>query len=89
MSKLDRIAEMGSRLGVLLGESDASKLTESRERIVRDKAYTLVYNAIRKIRKCGKYVCRNEPERLKGYISQYMKRHRRGRSAPETTAEAS
>lgn len=39
---------------------------------MRDKASTFLATAVRKIRKCGKYVCRKDPERLKGYTSEYI-----------------
>jgi len=85
--KITEIAELGSKLGTLLGASDAAILADCKERIVRDKAFTYLKDAIDKIRLCGKHVCRINEERYKGYISQYAKTlNRRYRtSTPETT----
>jgi hypothetical protein len=74
MSKLDEIAELGVSLGKLLGASDVEKLSNSAEKIIRDKAYTFLVEAVEKIRRCGKYVCDGKPERYKGYISQYTRK---------------
>lgn len=72
MQKAERAARLADRLARLLGEADADRLGDAEEKKIRDKAYTLLATAVRKIRKCGKYVCRHEPERLKGYTSEYI-----------------
>ncbi|MBD3315238.1 MAG: hypothetical protein GF344_05590 [Chitinivibrionales bacterium] len=86
MDKLGELAQMGDRLAGALGGSDVGKLKKSEEKAVRDRAYTLLDNALRKVRKCGRYVCRDDEERLKGYIDSYSRaayRRRRSREQQE------
>jgi hypothetical protein len=71
VTKLDTIASLGKRLAELLGASSNELLKNSNERILRDKAYTLLKKSVDLIRRCGKYVVRNDEIRLKGYISRY------------------
>lgn len=53
---------------------------------MRDKAFIYLKNAINQIRVCGKFVCRPNPERLKGYISEYIKaKNRQNRTVKDTT----
>ena len=72
MEEVEQAAHLADRLARLLGEADAERLEDAEEKKIRDKAYTFLATAVRKIRKCGKYVCRHEPERLKGYTSEYI-----------------
>ena len=72
MKIIDKAAQLADRLARILGEADSDRLENSEERKVRDKAYTYLDTALRKIRKCGKFVNRDEPERLKGYASEYI-----------------
>jgi hypothetical protein len=72
MQIAEQAAQLADRLARLLGEADADRLEDAEEKKIRDKAYTYLSTAVRKIRKCGKYVCRHEPERLKGYTSEYI-----------------
>lgn len=64
------------------------KLLECKERVMRDKAYTYLKNSIDKVRVCRKYVCGSNPERLKGYFSEFIRsknRQRRNAKQPEVT----
>ena len=72
MEIAEQAANLADRLARLLGEADADRLEDAEEKKIRNKAYTYLSTAVRKIRKCGKYVCRHEPERLKGYTSEYI-----------------
>ncbi len=84
MAIVDEAAELADQMARLLGEADADRLKDSPERDIRDRAYTYLDQAVRKIRKCGKYVNRKDPERLKGYMSDYIKsRNRRSRKSAE------
>lgn len=72
MEIIEKAEQLADRLARILGEADSDKLEDSEERKIRDKAYTYLDTALRKIRKCGKFVNRNYPERLKGYASEYI-----------------
>lgn len=71
MDKLHAIARLTKELAGLLAESTSEKMLNSAERVIRDKAYTLLRKSVDHIRRCGKYVCRNNEQRLKGYFSRY------------------
>lgn len=92
MEEVEQAARLADRLARLLGEADADRLEDAEEKKIRDKAYTFLATAVRKIRKCGKYVCRHEPERLKGYISEYIssrnRRYRNKQAEQEETAQS-
>jgi hypothetical protein len=76
---LDEVTATAGEMGTLLGQADSGKLLECKERVMRDKAYTSLKNAIDKVRTCGKYVCRSNPERLKGYFSEFIRSKNRQR----------
>jgi len=87
--KLQRLAELSSTLGSLLGAADADRLTNSAERIIRDKAYTYLKNAVDKIRRCGKYVSRDDDDRQVGYRSEYRTKKYQKTAAAETAPATS
>lgn len=89
MQMAENAANLADRLARLLGEADADSLEDSEEKRNRNKASVYLETALRKIRKCGKYVCRHEPERLKGYTSEYIKsKNRRYRNKQAEQEEA-
>jgi hypothetical protein len=90
MAQIGTLAQMGDRLAAALGGSDVEKLGKSEEKALRDRAYTLLDDALRKVRKCGKYVCRDDEERLKGYIDSYSQAayRRRKRMEQEQPAQS-
>lgn len=44
----------------------------------RDRAYTYLKEAVNKIRSVGRYVFRRDPARVRGYASEYLRKHRGG-----------
>ena len=69
-SMLDTAAEMATRLSDLLAASRGEKGDKTAKQN-RDKTFTYLKLAVDEIRKYGKFVCWQEPERLKGYSSEY------------------
>jgi hypothetical protein len=53
-------------------------------RIIRDKAYYYLKNAIKEVRACGQYVFRNDKEHLEEYTSPITPR-KAGRRKTEVT----
>ncbi len=74
IEKLHRAEKIAARLSELMADADVANLKDSEEKNIRDKAYTRLVLALRKVCKGGKYACRGLPDRLKGYLLQY--RHR-------------
>ena len=88
MNKIEQAAKLGDRLSKLLAEAGADRLEDPEEKKIRDKAYTYLAAAVRKVRRCGKFACRDDESRLKGYTSEYTRRvSRRYRKKQEETAE--
>ena len=73
MTLLDRAADTSDRMGDLLGATNGERKAVSEAMIVRDKAYTYMKLAVDEIRECGKFVFWRNPDRLKGYASDYHK----------------
>ncbi len=57
----------------LLAASNGSKDESSANKIIRDKAYTLLIDDMRDIREVGQYVFWRNPERKKKYINTYKR----------------
>ncbi|HCY41081.1 MAG TPA: hypothetical protein DHV48_06955 [Prolixibacteraceae bacterium] len=70
---LDRAADVADRMGDLLGATNGERKSVSEAMQLRDKAYTYLKLAVDEIRECGKFVFWRNPDRLKGYISDYHK----------------
>ena len=72
---LDEAAAMSDNMGSLLAEVNGERAEQNEAKIIRDKAYTYLKQAVDELRACGKYVFWRDPERLKGYRSEYHKKH--------------
>lgn len=70
---LDDAAETSDRMADLLGATNGERKEVSEAMIIRDKAYTYLKLAVDEIRECGKFVFWRNPDRLKGYVSDYWK----------------
>lgn len=71
--ELDDAANAADKLGSLLGATNGERDTVSDAMIIRDKAYTYLKQLVDEIRECGKYKFWRNPDRLKGYNSDYWK----------------
>lgn len=81
LAKLDLAADLSDRMGDLLGATNGERKEVSEAMQIRDKAYTYLKQAVDEIRECGKFVFWRNPDRLKGYNSDYWKAQKQ--SAPE------
>jgi len=70
---LDEAAAIADRMADLLGATNGERKEVSESMIIRDKAYTYLKLAVDEIRECGKFVFWRNPDRLKGYVSDYWK----------------
>ena len=76
LATLDVAATRADELADLLAEANGDKSDFNESKVIRDKAYTHLKVLVDEIREAGKYVFRNDNNRLKGYSSQYRRRHR-------------
>lgn len=78
---LDTAATLADELAALLAVVNGDRQEHSETKTLRDKAYTLCRNSIDEIRACGKYVFWRQPDRLKGYASEYYRRQNKKNTA--------
>ena len=69
-------AEMAHLLALMNGE----RTDNSNAKIMRDRAFTLLKASVDEVRATGKYVFRNDPQRLKGFYSAYQRKLNKRRS---------
>ncbi|MBG6131632.1 hypothetical protein IWQ47_003048 [Aquimarina sp. EL_43] len=74
LSNFDMAAQQSDSLAELLAKANGATLDNSKAKEIRDRAYTHLKEAIDELRETGKYAFRKDPERYKGYISQYKRR---------------
>ncbi|MBN2672899.1 MAG: hypothetical protein JXX29_14545 [Deltaproteobacteria bacterium] len=75
----------------LRGEATADKGNDNETKRIRDQAYTHLKEAVDAIRECGQYVFWKNPDRRKGYASDYNRKRNAGiasESQPDTSQEA-
>lgn len=70
---LDTAANLSDTMGDLLGATNGERKKDSEAMLIRDQAFTLLKEAVDEIRECGKFVFWRNPDRLKGYSSDYWK----------------
>lgn len=80
--ELDDAATTADHMGDLLGATNGERKEESESMIIRDKAFTYLKQAVDEIRDCGKFVFWRNPDRLKGYASDYWQRKNTSKPAP-------
>jgi hypothetical protein len=76
LSLLDRAETMSEQMAVLLANSNGKKLEDNKLRLLRDKAYFHMKEAVDEIRRCGQYVFWRDEQRHKGYISRFIKQNK-------------
>ncbi len=74
---LDQAAGTADKLADLLAKATTDRADNNSARIIRDKAYTHLKQAVDEVRECGQYVFwRSNEARLKGYGSRYFRKVR-------------
>ncbi|MFH1249484.1 MAG: hypothetical protein V1715_00090 [bacterium] len=74
---LDTAATTSAEMAALLSQSTTDRKKENVNRIIRDKAYIYLKQALDEVRACGQFVFWRDDARLKGYVSQYFKNRRK------------
>lgn len=87
MTKLDKAGDESDQKAELLALSNGEKGHENESKIIRDKAYAHLKEAVDEIRACGKYVFWRNPDRLKGYSSAYYRKLNRNRDNKDNSME--
>lgn len=73
LTLLEQAANLSNTLGELLALNNDDQQQNSAIKLLRDKAYTYLKQAVDEVRQHGKYVFWRNPDRLKGYSSSYKR----------------
>lgn len=87
LSLLDTAADTAKAMADLLSKNATIRIDSSKERILRDKAFTYLRQVVDEIRACAQFVFWDNEERLKGYVSQYLRAKRAVNATAPATAE--
>lgn len=71
VTKLDTAAATADELAAILAQVNGDRDEPNASKIIRDKAYTHLKEAMDEVIACGRYVFWKNPDRLKGYRSPY------------------
>lgn len=71
VANLDLSAKLSDEMAELLAIANGDKELDNEAKIIRDKAYTYMKQAVDEIRQCGRYVFWKNRDRRKGYYSSY------------------
>lgn len=74
MALLDEAASESTAMASLLAIANGDKDAPSVKKVNRDRAFTFLRRAVDEVRECGKYVFWKEPDRMKGYASDYLRK---------------
>lgn len=72
-SKIEKAREWSDELAVVLAKSNGERFDDSDNKILRDKAYAFMKEAVDETRLHGQYVFWRNKDRKRGYVSQYRK----------------
>jgi len=81
LAQLDAAATAADEMADLLATANGDKAEQNESKTIRDKAYTYMKALVDDIREAGKYVFRNNKNRLKGYSSDYWRKLHRKQSS--------
>lgn len=73
LTLLDKAQNTADAMSELLAKAYSQRMKDNTIRLIRDKAYSHLKEAVDEIRKCGNYVFWKDETRKKGYISKYNK----------------
>ncbi|RUT79859.1 hypothetical protein [Ancylomarina longa] len=76
---LEEAILLSQKSAVMLANYHMSHKKSTDSKLLRDKAYTYLKNLVDEIRNAGKYLFRDNPERLKGYKSEFWQGQNRNR----------
>ncbi len=74
LTQLDDAATLSDEMADVLAKANGDKGEQSESKDLRDRAYTHLKERVDDIREAGKYLFWRNPNRLKGYVSQYWRK---------------
>jgi hypothetical protein len=79
LSLLDMAETQSVQMAALLAQVNGKRMEDNALRLIRDKAYMYLKEAVDEIRRCGQYIFWRDEQRKKGYISKYGKSKRQNK----------
>lgn len=70
LTKADQTSEA---MANLLAQANGTRFNDNKLKIIRDKAFTYMKQAVDEIRRHGQFIFWKQPERYKGYTSRFVK----------------
>jgi hypothetical protein len=84
---LEKAESSAAEMAALLASANGKKMENNKMRLLRDKAFMHMKEAVDEIRRTGQYVFWKDEQRWKGYISKFNKAKRSSKAKTETDAE--
>jgi hypothetical protein len=83
LSLLDKAIKLAGEMGELLANANGDRLSDHELKVIRNRAYTHLKEAVDEIKAYGKYVFWDDDHKLRQYSSAYLRRMNRRRDKPE------
>ncbi|MDP4207208.1 MAG: hypothetical protein Q8928_00205 [Bacteroidota bacterium] len=88
MALLDEASSTSDEMATLLARVNGGQKTQDQTKILRDKAFTHLKDAVDEIRHTGQYVFWRDDDRKKGYISPYFRQRNKANAKKQSTTES-
>jgi hypothetical protein len=88
MSLVDKLAETGEQMASIRASASVDSDEVQELKVLRDKAYTHLKQAVDEIRECGQYVFWRDEARRDGYASDYHRRQGSKSAKTEPTTQS-
>ncbi len=73
LGMLDKAEALSGQMATLLANANGKRLEDNHSRLLRDKAFMHMKDAVDEIRRCGQYIFWKDEQRHKGYTSKYIR----------------
>ncbi len=80
LSLLDKAETTAPEMAQLLANANGKKMEDNKMRLLRDKAFYYMKEAMDEIRRVGQYVFWKDEQRRKGYVSKFNKVKKHGKA---------
>ena len=83
---LNESAELAVELGLIYAKVIVDESTSPEVRVLRDKTYTIIEDAMKEIERRAHYAFRNSPEKASAFTFNYKPAKKRKKAAPKSEA---
>lgn len=86
-ARLDRAMQLSNTLGESYARAITDRAGNKEARVLRDRAYTFATQLMSEVSAAGQFAFRKQPDRQRGYFSDYRRQQRRNRNRNELEIE--